>query len=746
MKTAATSFVGRVDECAAVQSLLAEPSIRIVTLLGPPGVGKTRLAVRAAEAVASVFGDVVSVSLADVRHPARVASTIAAAVGVAEVGRRSALELLVEHLGADSRLLLLDNVEQVIEAADDLAHLVTECPRLTLLVTSRRPLQLSVEYCFPVAPLPVPPPSASLDQIRCTDAALLLTDRLKQVRPELAVDDPTMLILADICRALDGLPLALELAAARARALPIAAVRDAIVQRVAVLTGGPRDQPGRQRTMHTAIAWSYEMLEPTAASVFRRLGVCVGGADLDALAALTADVIADASTLLDLIGELVSQSLVVAVEAPDPRFRFLEVVREFALEALTTSGEAATTRARHAAHYLGVAEAAARHFSGPEQVQWLDRVGRDAANFTSAVRFAVDAGDVDTALRLCLSLRLLWYVRGPIPEGRALFAAALALPGASEGLRGPALIEAAALARHHGDLDAALTLLDEAVPLARACADPDLLAGALLQHGFVLHLRGEFDRARDSLEEALTLRQAARNELGTALALHHLGLVAYFDDADVGLAWELQSRCLALLRRTGNERHLATGLIAMGELARSRGELGLARELLAEALAHIRRLQDTPLLIYALHYVANTSFDEGHVNLSLRLIGAAEGLEHATGAVAWPAVIQLRDRWLPRAIGSVGQRRAALLRDHGRRLGFDEVVTLAAADPAWPTVGPLTRRELEVAELVAEGLTNRVIAERLVVSERTVEAHVAHVLAKLGIDNRAQIVNWVATG
>lgn len=739
-----TSFVGRVDELAAVRSLIAEPSIRIVTLLGPPGVGKTRLALQAARSALPSLSELVIVSLAEAGDWEVAASSVADAFGIVDIGARRPLDLVAEQVRDDAVLLVLDNLERVVDGAWEIAQLVKRCGRLSVLATSRRPLEISPEYCYSVGPLPVAVPNATPDEIRRTDSVSLLTDRLQRIRPDLIVDDSTLAILADISRAVEGLPLALELAAARVRSLPLVTVRDALVECLPILAGGGRDAPARHRTMHDAVAWSYELLDPTAASVFRRLGTCSGGADVLAIASLSADLGLDSAALLDVVAGLVSHNLVVAVDEPQPRFRLLEVVREFAIEALTAASELEAVSRRHAAHYLEVAETSAQHLAGAEQVEWLERMHRDAANFTAAVRFAVGAGDAETALRLCLALRFLWYVRGSLTEGRALFASALALSGAPEPLRARALIEASALARHQADLSAALSLVHEALVIARRLPDPDLSAAVLLQHGFVLHLLGDYSPARQSLEECLALREAQADQLGTALALHHLGLVTYFHDKDVERAWELQLRCLLLLRPLGNERHLATVLVAMGELARCRGEISGATTLLIEAIGHIRRLRDTPLLIYALHYLAAVTYEEGRATHALRLLGAADGLERATGAAAWPTVTALRDQWLARAIRSVGRGRAEAIFDSGRPTGFDEAVALATADPGRLRAGPLTRREDEIARLVAQGLTNRAIAQRLVLSERTVDAHVAHVLTKLEFNNRAQIAAWVA--
>jgi predicted ATPase/DNA-binding CsgD family transcriptional regulator len=741
--TPPTRFVGRRRDLEVACALLAEPGVRVVSLVGPPGVGKTRLMLEVARETASAFDGVAFASLADVRDAADVASAVVAALGLDEVGAVPPLASAAAHIGERTVLLVLDNFEHVIDAAADVAELVAQCGNLHVLTTSRRPLSIRAEHCVEVTPLPVPAHDAAADDVLRADSVELLIDRLRAVNAAPADDLSSASVLADICRALDGLPLALELVATRARSLPLTDVRDALHRRLRLLSGGDRDLPDRQRTMYDALAWSYDLLDETAAAVLRRLSVFVGGADIAAVTAVAADLELDERGLLDVLDELVSHSLLASDRHADAaRFRVLEVIREFAADLVAAGGEDADARRGHAEHYLAVAEAAAPHFSRRDQLSWLDRVHRDSANFTAAARWAISHDEPDIALRLCCALRFLWYVRGPLTEGRALFEEALAMPEGPRRLRARALVEAAALARHQTDYAAGAALVQEALALADGEDDEDLRAYAQLQRGFLAHLCGDYQNAREALEASLRRRHETEDEFGAALASHHLGLVAYYGDGNLGLAWEMQCRCLALLRRIDNRRHLATVLIAMAELARARGEFDHAQELLVEGLGYVDQLRDVPLLVYGLHHAAAIAHDSGHLGRALRLIGAAEGLERASGAGPWPAVRAGTDRWLTRATGAVGASRAEIALAAGRQLAFDPALALATVAPVDVTADPLTAREREVAALVADGLTNRAIAERLVVAERTVEGHVAHVLSKLGFTSRSQIATW----
>lgn len=739
-----TAFVGRSHDLEALAGLARNPAVRVIALIGPPGVGKTRLAVEAAPQIAGA-ADIVYVPLADVLDARGVPSFLLHALGVADIGTRSPNDLLTDALAERHVLLVLDNFEHVSEAAGSIAHLVEHCPRLRVLVTSRRPLSIRAEHCHHVDPLDLPEErEPSAEEALRADAVAFLVARLRAVDTRFTLFDADVPIVVGICQRLDALPLALELVAARTRVLSLHAIHDALGDSLALLSGGGLDLPPRQRTMREAVAWSYGLLDARSATLFRRLGACASGVDDTTVAALVEDFGLPRVELLETLDELVAHNLVQRDDVGGSlRFRLLEVVREFARGELIAQGEADLALRSHARHFLTVVEDAADKISGPDQTTWLDRMRREEPNVVAAIRWSVNDRDPDLALSLCLSLRFLWYVRGSLAEGRALFDAALHVPGASASVRCRALVEATALARHAGDFDGARTLIEESLALARGSGDGGLLASVLLQQGFVLHLAGHYGPARAALEESLALCHESDDVLGMAKASHHLGVVAYFGDGDVALAWEMQCQCLASFRDFGNERHLTTVLIAMVELARARNDIPRAKELLVEAVPHIMRLGDVPLLVYALYHAADVAFDEGHTNRAVRTLGAAEGLEEMSGAAPWPAVAAGARRWLPSAERSMGRRRLASLRVAGRRLSAQEAATLVAATGE-VSIDPFTAREREVVVLVGQGLTNRAIAERLFVSERTVEGHVARVLAKLALTSRTQVAAWVA--
>lgn len=423
----------------------------------------------------------------------------------------------------------------------------------------------------------------------------------------------------------------------------------------------------------------------------------------------------------------------------------LEVVREYAAERLDDAARE-SARDLHARHYSELAERIAGELGSGRYGDHLDRLERERFNLQAAVERFVERGDGEATQRLCAWLRSLWYVRGPVASGRALFAAALALSGATEATRAGALAEASALARQHGDRQVADQLAAEAVRLARLAGDRRLLAHCLLQQGFNAHLSERFDLARAALEESLSVATERGDEFGAALARHHLGFVAYFGAGDIERAYQLEFDCLATFRSLARERQVATTLFALTELARARREPQASQEYLEQASEIIARLSDLPLLVSLLASAAALAGDRHRYERALSLLGAAEALQRLTAAPTWPTLARVTSAWIARAERAVGARQAATLRRHGGRPPLPELIELLRTpDSSGAPVDPLTVREREVAEHLGAGETNRQIAAALVISERTVDGHVANILRKLGFRTRSQVAAWVAS-
>jgi predicted ATPase/class 3 adenylate cyclase len=596
-----TPFLGREGEVTRLGELLQREDVRLVTLTGPGGVGKTRLALQVAAELVEAFPDGAwFADLAPLADPALVPSAIASALGLREEGGRPLIQALKEHLSDKRLLLLLDNLEHLLPAAPQAGELLAACPGLTILATSRAPLRLRAEREIPVPPLALPdrahpPPAACLTRYA---AVRLFVERAVAARPDFAVDSDSASAVAELCVRLDGLPLAIELAAARVKLLPPQALLARLGRRLPVLTGGARDLPARQRTLRDAIAWSHDLLAPEQQALFRRLAVFAGGWTIEA-----AEAVGDPGGELDAFGglaALVDGSLVRTAEAgggPDPgapRFGMLETVREYGLERLAASGDEAAARRAHAEHVLALAEEAGPALAGGEEGAALARLEAEHDNVRAALAWALGGGDAALGLRLAGTVWAFWYLRGHFGEGRGWLGRALAGSGAgatTKAARAQALRGAGVLAWAQGDYGPAAALLADALALYRELGDRRGIALTVGTLGAVAQEQGEHERAAALHAESL----AAYRELGDkhriARALGNLGVVAR-GAGDYARAAALHAESLALARELGDRRGVAATLANLAVVARERGDLGRAARLLEESLALHRELGD----------------------------------------------------------------------------------------------------------------------------------------------------------
>lgn len=644
-----TSFVGREHELAQGRSILR--TARLVTMTGPPGTGKTRLAARLAEELAEEFRDgAVFVALAAVTDTALFLSTLAQALGVRVAWPRPLLEVIAAHLRERHLLLVLDNFEQILPAADQVRALVSTCARLTVLVTSRAPLRLSGEREFPIPPLACPGPdeSGSVDDAVAAAVALFV-DRAVAIQPGFELTPQNAPAIADICRRLDGLPLAIELAAARVKVLPPQALLTRLGRRLDLLKGGARDLPSRHQTLRQAIAWSYDLLDADDQTLVRRLSVFAGGHTVEAAESVASP--AMAGGVLEGLASLVDKNLLRQETQPDgePRFTMLETIREFGLERLGTAGEEAEARRAHRDVFLGIVERASADLSGPQQVTWLDQLAREHENLRLALEWSVASAEWEPAERLAAGLWRFWLVRGHLTEGRNRLQHLLSLIPARSPRRPLLLTAAGTLAHNQGDYAAARSFYEESLALSRTFGDEATVAGTLNDLGWVAWRQGDYAAARALSEEALGLHRRLGDQRGTAHALNNLGWVAHHE-GDYTRAAAFHRESLGLREQSGDTRGIGFALTNLGWATHCLGDVEGAAQLLDLACGRLREVGERQLLAFAVTVRAMVRRDAGEPRAALaaldessrtfRQIGDRFGFAFAlnAAALAWHAL------------------------------------------------------------------------------------------------------------
>jgi predicted ATPase/DNA-binding CsgD family transcriptional regulator len=768
-----TRFIGRDAELAQLPETLRAQ--RLVTLVGPGGVGKTRLSLEVAARARRNFADgVCLVELASLADPGLVPQAVAAPLGVRAEAQVPLLQTLLAHLANRQVLLLLDNCEHLVVPCASLANeLLRWCPELRILATSRQPLRTSGEWIWRVSPLDVPAPGATLRKSELLDfaAVRLFVDRASAAAGFELADSDTASVTR-VCQRLDGIPLALELAAARVAALGMAQLAERLDDALRLLVEGSRTAPLRHQTLQATLDWSYALLDQDEQLLLDRLAVFAGGFSTDAVEAICASPELDVTRSL---ASLVEKSLVVVERSSEQgmRYRLQEVVHQYAAQRLEQQPELNAIRARHADFFRGLVEQAEPRVLRGEREHWQDRLELDLDNLRAARTWFVCHVDADSALRLNAYLFLLLAYRGYASEGRASLREALSLPGGTIATRARALHCLALLAYLQADYVAAAEYGEESLTLRREVADAGELSWSLLERGStasaqaqyaiakcvleearetsrgyvhaysisllgqVAYLSGDFRLARVHAQSALDASQSAGFIAPTSNALATLGETSAAEGDHEAAQLALEA-ALDLARAPGEAYLVGRPVLALALLTIDAGDLPRARPLLTESVGLARRLGNPHRVAQSLEGVAAYAARRGQSLSAWRFVSAADAIRGRIGAPLGPTERSLLDARLH----SVLPARAA---DDGRAWSLEQACAAALAvlraDAAPP--GRLTPREYEVASLVAQGLTNREIARSLTVAERTAISHVEHVLDKLGFHSRAQIATWV---
>jgi predicted ATPase/DNA-binding CsgD family transcriptional regulator len=802
LPTRASAFIGRASEVPAVRALV--DTSRLVTLTGTGGAGKTRLALEVAAGLLDGTGDGVwFADLAPLGDPELVAVTVADVLGVQLEPGHPVAAAVAAAVGERRLLLVLDNCEHVIGACAKLADaLLRSCPGFALLATSREPLGIDGERVYRVPSLGVPAEDADVAEIRGSEAVRLLADRATAQGVTLGQDEQFAQVAARICRRLDGIPLAIELAASRLRAMPADELDTRLDERFALLTGGPRVALPRQRTLRAMVDWSWDLLTAPEKMVLARLSVFAGGFGLAAAEAVAAGPAGPAAEVPRHLAGLADKSLVQFGDADTGpgRYRLLETVRQYAAGQLDALGTEAREAARtaHLAYYLALAEEAAPHLVAG-QAEWLDRLDPELGNLRAALAVSMAQADSEPGLRLATALCEYWGMRGHGAEGADVLRGLLGRPAAQEATlaRGRALAAAAELLVSTGGHAAAADYCREALAIARAAGDEHLAAHVLEEQAWALLHQGQSSTALLAAESGLDLARRLGDPLLTARLFSVRAAVANTEGDHAGAARDT-AESLRLFRQAGDRIHTGHMLGNLAYIELSAGDLGAARRHLAESLDIARTLNDRSAVVYQAFNLGLAEYLDGAPDAAGALFAESldlarrAGMQSNTGyallglALAgrdgadpgWPARLHgAADHTLAEvghALEPLEARLAAQDRERlraqlgneafeaeyaaGRTLDAAQVVaeigrTGTAAEPAQaqpqvPSAGPaggvaaLTPRELDVLRLVAQGLSNRDIAQRLVISEHTVHRHLANILRKLGVPSRAGATVW----
>jgi predicted ATPase/Tfp pilus assembly protein PilF len=671
-----SSLVGRNNAVAELRRLI--PRARLLTLTGPGGIGKTRLALALAEAVLPDYADGVwLVDLSSLLDHTLVTQAVAAALGVRDEPCCNLRDTLVASVQHRRLLVLIDNCEHLVQECAELAEaLLRACNGLSILATAREPLRASGETTWRVPPLALPEPldGHPLEEIELSDAGRLFVERAQAALPQFVLTEQNARAVTEVCHRLDGIPLALELAAARVPQLGVAEIARRLDDHLRLLVGGARTAPARHQTLRATMEWSHELLTESERRVFERLAIFAGGWTLDAAESVCSDEDVHADSVLDLLGQLVDRSLAVADAATDGtlRYRLLETLRQYAHEQLASSGALQSTASRHAAYYVALGEQAAPRLTGMDQGVWLKRLEQEQENLRAALRWTIDAGQPGLGLRLACAVWRFWLIVGHLSEGRRWLEQLLLIaPGVevTPAAVAEAVNAAGSLAVEQGDLDRGTTLLEEGLARSRAIGNRQGIVLSLASLGAVARERGDYSRASTLLEDALTLARDIGDTRGMAASLRALAGLAWEGEGDYAVATARWEEARALARDMGDQLGIGLSLNGLAWIAKDQGDHLRATARWDEALVLFRSVGATSATAWALTNLGVVARDTGDYGRAIALLEEALALLRGLGerrGIAWAVTllgIIARDQGAYGRASALLQEALALARD-----------------------------------------------------------------------------------
>jgi predicted ATPase/DNA-binding CsgD family transcriptional regulator len=739
-----TPLVGREQEVAAIAALLTNDRLLLVTLTGPGGVGKTRLALEVA-ASADHRDGAAFVPLASLTDPQLVVPTIAQAIGIQGPADQPALGWLRDSLHEREMLLVLDNFEHVVAAAPDVSALLDACPNLQVIVTSRVPLRISGEQEYPVAPLALPSTGSAqpASAIQGSAAVDLFVTRARATRPDFALTQTNSPIVADVCRRLDGLPLALELAAARLKVLSPSGLLASLSSRLTILTDGARDAPARHQTIRNAIAWSYDLLNPSEQALFRQLSVFAGGWTLESAQAVA---VVDGSTL-DALTALIDHSLVrrIAGDTVEPRFEMLETIREFAHEQLVAHRETAGAQRRHAEYFVMLAEAEQPRQMMSERLASMERLESEHDNLRAVLRWSLSDGQVADGMRLGAAIGEFWQRYGHVQEGRDWIEQLLeAGQDAPPELRFELLFRATGLAEIQSDYARLQELLFAQQSEALLIGDPLTIARATFHAAAIIaNVEKDYAKAANLGEVAVAHCRAIDEPWWLGRALTHMG-TCLNETGETDRATTALDEALGLFQQLGDEWWIAATLDSLGHVARKLGDYPRAMSRYQESLRLAWNQVDPVTVQWELIGIAQTLLASGDTTWAVQLIGVAQAIAVEYAVAELPRGY---DQTVAEARAALGETVYAAALEAGNALTLAEAIEQAlsiepaslarSAQPAAASIPfGLSPREQDVLRLVAQGLGDAEVAEQLFIARRTVNTHLTAIYTKLNVSSR----------